>query len=76
MKTLDEIALTIYQPIGMTSNEFAYALAKEYAKEAIKADREHLLNYARAKEDPADYGTGKIWVDKDSILKAPNIELL
>ncbi len=32
MKTIEEIASTIYQPIGMSCNEFAIKLAKEYAK--------------------------------------------
>ena len=47
----------------------------EFAKEAIKADRLNLLEHA---EVYFDEGTDleNVHIDKDSILNAPNIELL
>lgn len=45
------------------------------ARSILYEERENVTGYACAKEDPSDYGTGKIWVDKDSIINAPNIEL-
>lgn len=42
----------------------------EFAKLHVKAALEVASEVAVAKENPADYGTGEIWVDKNSILKA------
>lgn len=39
---------------------------KVHAKQALQAAAENAI----AKENPADYGTGEIWVDKKSILNA------
>lgn len=78
MKTVNEVALTIYRPIGMTENEFATALAKEYAREAIKADRENVAKHAKTvfqstwKQEIRGIQSE---VDKDSIINAPQIEL-
>jgi len=47
-------------------NEFAKLYARHHVKAALKAASENAV----AKEDPADYGTGEIWVDEKSILNA------
>lgn len=44
--------------------------AVEFAKLHVKAALEAAAENAQAKENPADYGTGEIWVDKKSILSA------
>lgn len=78
MKTAEEILmhnLAGYENILGNLKSSIVEGMKEYAKEAIKEDRKHLTYYARAKENPADYGTGEIWVDGDSIINAPNIVL-
>jgi hypothetical protein len=41
-----------------------------FAKLHVEAATKAIAEQAIAKEDPSDYGTGKIWVDKDSILNA------
>jgi hypothetical protein len=41
-----------------------------FAKLHVQAALQVASETARAKEDPADYGTGEIWVDKQSILSA------
>ena len=60
--------------VGMT--DLMSPILIKFAKEAIKADRINLLNYAQAKEKHSDYGTGEIWVDEKSIINAPNINIL
>lgn len=50
-----------------------YNLAMEFQKFAklhVEAALREVSEKARAKEDPADCGTGEIWVDKQSILSA------
>ena len=42
----------------------------EFAKLHVKAALQTASEEAIAKEDPKDYGTGKIWVDEKSILTA------
>ena len=42
----------------------------EYTELHVKAALEAAANQAEAKENPQDFGTGEIWVDKDSILNA------
>ena len=49
---------------------------KEFAKEAIKADRINLLNHAKVFISEHYQGGLTPIVDKDSIINAPNIELL
>ena len=46
-----------------------------YTKEAIKADRINLLEHAEVYSDEATT-LENVHVDKDSIINAPNIELL
>lgn len=48
------------------------AFTKFHVEAALKAAAEQ----AKAKENPADYGTGEIWVDKDSILSAYPLNLI
>jgi len=42
----------------------------QFAKLHVKASLEAASEQAVAKENPADYGTGEIWVDEKSILNA------
>jgi DNA-directed RNA polymerase subunit E'/Rpb7 len=44
MKTIEEVASTIYQPIGMSCNEFAIKLAKEYAKQLLEDYTNRIVN--------------------------------
>lgn len=44
-------------------------VAKELMKEVARQVLELAAEKALAKENPADYGTGDIWVDKDSIME-------
>jgi len=46
----------------------------EFAKLHVKASLEAASEQAVAKENPADYGTGEIWVDERSILSAYPLE--
>lgn len=45
-----------------------------FAKFHVAAALEAAAEKAKAKENPADYGTGEIWVDKGSILSAYPLE--
>ena len=53
---------------------------KEYVEEAIKADRENLLNHVQIIDeggiDDNGYGCESWIIDKNSLINAPNIELL
>ena len=49
---------------------------KEYAKEAIKADRLNLLNHADVNYYVNDDGDNVFIVDQKTIISAPNIKLL
>ena len=50
---------------------------KEYAKEAIKADMINLIEHVKVKQKTFFSGMPPAWqIDKDSIINAPNIELL
>ena len=51
-------------------------IMKEYAKLHIEAALKAASEKAKAKEDPNDYGTGEIWVDKKSILSAYPLTLI
>ncbi len=42
----------------------------EFAKLHVKAALEQAADNAIAKENPADYGTGEIWVDRKSIINS------
>ncbi len=42
----------------------------EFAKLHVTAALEAASYNAKAKENPSDYGTGEIWVDKKSILES------
>ena len=42
----------------------------EFAKLHVKEALNQAAENAKAKEDPDDYGTGDIWVDRNSILNA------
>lgn len=52
--------------------EVIIGFAKLHVKAALLAASEQ----AEAKENPADYGTGSIWVDKKSILNAYPLYLI
>lgn len=41
-----------------------------FAKAHVKAALEAAAEQAKAKENPQDYGSGEIWIDKKSILNA------
>lgn len=45
-------------------------IANQHARNHVKAALNSAANQAQARENPSDYGTGEIWVDKQSILKA------
>ncbi len=45
-------------------------IANQHARNHVKAALDAAADQAQAREDPSDYGTGKIWVDEQSILKA------
>ncbi len=49
---------------------WAIEAARELSSLHVRAALEKAAEEAVAKEDPQDYGTGKIWVDKNSILRA------
>jgi hypothetical protein len=42
----------------------------EFAKLHVQAALEAAAENAKAREDPKDFGTGEIWVDKSSIIEA------
>lgn len=50
--------------------EEIHDLMISFAKLHVQAALEAAAENARAKENPADYGTGSIWVDKSTILSA------
>jgi hypothetical protein len=76
--TAEELAATIYQPIGMTCNEFAVKLAIEFAKLHVQAQNEAIVKKAKVKEiveynDQPSSSMGDDYtyvVDKKSITKA------
>jgi len=82
--TAEELGSTIYQPIGMSCNEFAIKLAIEFAKLHVEAAlQEAFLNSEmRVSEndtnehpsftDNYDDGYVTITVSKDSIINAYN----
>ncbi len=51
---------------GFEVNKFLIEFAKLHTKAALEAASEKAI----AKEDPQDFGTGEIWVDKNSILNS------
>lgn len=55
-----------------SSGEFDdyHSMCVAYAKMHVKAALEAAADRAVVKENPEDYGTGKIWVDRDSIINA------
>jgi hypothetical protein len=54
----------------MLSFEFCRDSMIEFAKLHVREALEEAACKAVAKENPADFGTGEIWVDKKSILNA------
>jgi hypothetical protein len=68
--TAEELALTIYQPIGMSCNEFAIKLAKEFAKLHVEAALKEASEQATASNKAKFKGDCNPQVDKDSILNA------
>lgn len=91
MKSVEEIRAIIEQRYGsfelshqknqdIVENilDFVLAERKDYAEEAVKADRENLVNHAKAYVDSNGewvVSTVKAFVDEDSIINAPNIIL-
>jgi len=80
MKTAEEIASTIYQPIGMSCNEFAIKLAKSYAKEVLEEYTNRIVENVSLLEDGKsikgtryyievgnNYNETEIDIDKESI---------
>lgn len=50
---------------------------REYARDAIKADRKNVCKHAKIRSVyHSAFGTHENSLDKDSIINAPNIELL
>jgi hypothetical protein len=45
-------------------------IARELIELHVEATLKSAADNAIAKENPEDYGTGKIWVDRNSILKS------
>lgn len=54
--------------------EEIHGLMIDFAKGHVEAAVNAIVEKAQAKEDPADYGTGKIWVDEKSIRSAYPLE--
>jgi hypothetical protein len=50
----------------MTTSDIMIEFTKLHVQAALEAAGEKAI----AKENPSDYGTGEIWVDEKSILKA------
>lgn len=71
----DEYSKAIFKINPDTSSAYIDAI-KEYAQEAIKADRENVAKHAKA-VGPLSQTTSRNrpYVDKDSIFNAPQIEL-
>ena len=86
--TIEEISKTIYQPIGMTCNEFAIELAKKVSKLHVEAALKAASEKADAKSDKTSglsvskgnlYWTfagniGNVVINKESILSADSLE--
>lgn len=51
MKTIEEIAATIYQPINMTCNEFAIELCKRYTKQVLEEYTDRIVNTVQLKTE-------------------------
>lgn len=73
--TAEEFAMTIYQPIGMTCNEFAIKLAVGFAREKVKEALEKAAEAADlTNESFLSMQEGSRYeIDKESILKSYDI---
>ena len=71
--TAKEFIKREYDDLDHSNMDIEY-LMKEFAKYHVEQALIAASNEAQAKENPADYGTGEIWVDKDSILNAYPLE--
>jgi hypothetical protein len=67
--TAQELGNKLYQPIGMSCNEFAIKLAIEFAKLHVKAALKAASEEANTQEIGRGF-TAETVVDKDSILNA------
>jgi hypothetical protein len=69
MKTVEEMAARVYQPIGMSCNEFAVQLAKEYAKQLLEEYTNRIIENATVKTQCYNFGDMDEYhtVDKESI---------
>lgn len=73
--TAEEYIQNYNKEYGTTYVGFEHFMV-EFAKLHVKAALEAAAEKAVAKEDSADYGTGSIWVDKQSILNAYSENLI
>ena len=70
---------TLYQfeegdPEYLIDEEDFETVLIEFAEVHVQAALEAAAENAQAKEDPSDYGTGEIWVDRNSILNAYSLK--
>lgn len=74
MKTAQEFINTFQNEFRENGGGVVRQLMIAYAREAIKADRENIANNAKLNETTNLWQPR--WLDKNSILNAPQIELL
>ena len=77
MKTAEEVLESVSKGKGylmLDIEEFTYVM-KKYAKLAIKEDRKNVAEHATAGHT-YPWTHNKPYVNKESIIKAPNIKLL
>jgi hypothetical protein len=75
MKTAEEIASIIYQPIGMSCNEFAIKLAKSYAKEVLEEYTNRIVDNATAETVYELNSDEYVTVNKESITNQLSLML-
>jgi len=77
LPTAEELFKTEYSIMDAEYPEMAAHVRRkviEFAKLHVEAALKAAGENAIAKENPADYGTGEIWVDEKSILNAYSLD--
>jgi len=74
MSNVGHYGLLISDPSKSKMHQIMHDYAKLYAKEAIKADRENVAKHVKL-NPPTNFWQQR-FVDKDSIINAPSIQLL
>lgn len=63
-----------YDALSIETKEFIAETYRANTRLHVQAALEAAAENAEAKEEALDYGTGEIWVDKNSILNAYPLE--